>query len=178
MESSFVANDVTNELIDAHFDSGHSVRFKISTLSMAPILQPGDQILVRPISPDQIRVGDLVLIRAGTLRLVHRLIEKTLDAQSVRWITKGDNCRSVDETWSTDKIYGIIVLVEAEKGCANFRLGWVRSINFVLATCSRLEWKMRQVPQNLAKRLVSKALWICLQSSGWLVRRLMLVRFV
>jgi signal peptidase len=66
--------------------------------SMTPRVLPGDVILVRPIPPDQMRAGQILLVedpdRAGRLRL-HRLVEISDDG---RLVLKGDANPADDST--------------------------------------------------------------------------------
>jgi signal peptidase I len=124
---------VANELIDAHFNAGNPIRFTISTSSMSPLLMPGDQIIVVPTSPETLRAGDLVLVRASGFWLAHRLIGKRIQNRKTRWITKGDNCSLADQIWSTDEMCGIITAVRTSFGCINLRSWWTKTTGLALA---------------------------------------------
>jgi signal peptidase I len=79
--------------------------------SMTPRILPGDVVLVRPIPPDQVRPGQILLVedpdRAGRLRL-HRLVEISDDG---RLVLKGD-ANAADDSTSTpaDAVRGIAAL--------------------------------------------------------------------
>ena len=61
---------------------------------MYPFLKPGDRLIVRPVSPDSFKVGDLAVLRNnGNHLVVHRLIE-ILPAGA--GIFKGDSMPSCD----------------------------------------------------------------------------------
>ncbi len=58
--------------------------------SMLPAIRPGDALVVEPISPKQVRVGDVVVIgRDGTL-VAHRVVSTPGVAEEPRWIAQGD----------------------------------------------------------------------------------------
>jgi hypothetical protein len=73
------------------------------TGSMKPFLDQGaNGIRIKPTSPDQISVGDIITFRSkeqqtqqGQL-IVHRVIEKSTDNQGIYFITKGDNSPITD----------------------------------------------------------------------------------
>ncbi|MEN9625785.1 MAG: hypothetical protein RL557_113 [archaeon] len=62
------------------------------TGSMKPLLnEKSNGIRVKPLSEDDIQVGDIISFRSGGLLIVHRVVEKGLDSDGVYFITKGDN---------------------------------------------------------------------------------------
>lgn len=64
----------------------------IDSSSMLPVLGKNSTgINVRPDSPDEINIGDIVSFRKNNEVFVHRVIEKSEDEKGVFFITKGDN---------------------------------------------------------------------------------------
>jgi signal peptidase I len=73
---------VSNVSISNYDDSG----------SMLPIInKDANGIKVKPSSPDQIGVGDIITYRSNHERIVHRVVEKGIDEKGIYFITKGDN---------------------------------------------------------------------------------------
>ena len=67
-----------------------SIRFKATGWSMLPAVRPGDTLVIERVSPDQVRVGDVMLVgRDGRLR-AHRVVSVAEGCGSPRWITQGD----------------------------------------------------------------------------------------
>src|ERR1700677_3793767 len=67
-----------------------TLRFAATGWSMLPSLWPGDTLVVNRITPDQVHVGDVVLVgRHGGLR-AHRVVGSAGDSQNPQWITQGD----------------------------------------------------------------------------------------
>jgi signal peptidase I len=67
------------------------------TGSMKPSLDQGaNGIRIKPTSPDQVSVGDIITFRYQGQLIVHRVIEKETDNQEIYFITKGDNSPSAD----------------------------------------------------------------------------------
>ena len=65
--------------------------------SMRPVLNSkANGIRIKPKSPEQINVGDIVSFRRGMDLVVHRVIKKGEDSEGVYFITKGDNNDFVD----------------------------------------------------------------------------------
>jgi signal peptidase len=70
--------------------------------SMAPTLLPGDAIVARAVSPDAVRVGDVVTFRDPSregMLLTHRVVEQSRDADGYTFATRGD-ANTGEERWS------------------------------------------------------------------------------
>ena len=82
------------------------LRFKATGWSMLPSVWPGDTLVVERVSPDQVRVGDVVLVgRDGRLR-AHRVVSVDEGCRSPRWITQGDANPAPDQPVSRDELLG------------------------------------------------------------------------
>jgi signal peptidase I len=69
------------------------------TESMSPVVQRGDVVFVRPISPERIEAGDIIAFTAptGSNRLVtHRVVEVDPSPDGPAFITRGDANPSAD----------------------------------------------------------------------------------
>lgn len=67
------------------------------TNSMDPVLDRGtNAIQIKPSSPDQIAVGDIITYERGENFIIHRVIEKGIDEDGVYFIVKGDNSINPD----------------------------------------------------------------------------------
>ena len=77
----------------------------VSSGSMHPALSEGDLVLVRGVSAEQVRAGDIIAFDVpasyrGTVQspVIHRVIEKIVDGGEVRFKTKGD-ANSSEDPW-------------------------------------------------------------------------------
>ncbi len=77
-------------------ESGIAVRLRLYGQSMYPLLRDGDLVDIVPISPKQVRIGDIVFFRSGRRLLAHRVIKRTVEGRSVRLITQGDSLPTAD----------------------------------------------------------------------------------
>jgi hypothetical protein len=67
------------------------------TKSMTPVFDNGaNGIRIKPDSPDEISVGDIVTYEKNGELIVHRVIEKGSDEQGLYFVVKGDNNSSPD----------------------------------------------------------------------------------
>ncbi len=64
----------------------------VVTGSMAPLIKPGDVIIVQKVDPKDVQLGDIIQFRATDFYVVHRVIAKT----EKQFTTKGDNNNAVD----------------------------------------------------------------------------------
>jgi signal peptidase I len=77
---------------------------------MLPTLGEGvNGISVAPKSPDEIDVGDIVSFRRNDQIIVHRVVEKGVDAEGLYFVTKGDNSRADDGKVRFDEIERVLI---------------------------------------------------------------------
>lgn len=71
-------------------------QYRVISASMYPSLGPGDIILVRPVEPSNIRVGDIVTYqRPGEAVVTHRVKQVSADGT---FVTQGDSNPQPDST--------------------------------------------------------------------------------
>ena len=70
--------------------------------SMAPTLRPGDAIVARTVSPDEVGVGDVVTFRDPSrqgMLVTHRVVERKREGAEFSFVTRGD-ANTGEEQWS------------------------------------------------------------------------------
>jgi signal peptidase I len=77
------------DIVSALQDRGQ-VFLRVYGTSMLPWVRPGDVAILRKISPDEIRRGDIVLFRRENRIFVHRKVERFTWNERVFLVTKGD----------------------------------------------------------------------------------------
>ena len=65
----------------------------IPTGSMVPVFNPGDIVMVIKVSPENIKLGDIIEYRTETINVVHRVIKIE---KSGSFVTKGDANNTID----------------------------------------------------------------------------------
>jgi len=90
----------------------------ISGISMEPTIKAGDIAITRPVSPDDVQVGDIVRFRQGKTAILHRVVAIQRESGQTIFITQGDNNNTTDEPWEADRLEGKLVLVIP-------KVGWV-----------------------------------------------------
>jgi len=83
----------------------------ILTGSMEPKIMPGDVMIVEKMNGSGANVGDIVMYYSeDKIYITHRVIEKTTAADSVQFVTKGDNNSSADpKLVSASQIKGRVI---------------------------------------------------------------------
>jgi len=59
--------------------------------SMYPSLRPGDTLVLRPVPPHEIRVGDILCLPENRAYVAHRVVRMTTSEKHARITLKGDN---------------------------------------------------------------------------------------
>jgi signal peptidase I len=89
-----------------------AVRLTVRTGSMAPFLQPGDQVLVQAAAPTSLRRGDILLLATSTQPLLHRLLAVAWGSSGALLCTKGDAAPTCDPPFACSQLLGRVVAVE------------------------------------------------------------------
>jgi signal peptidase I len=63
------------------------LRLQVISDSMWPLLRAGDAVIVQPIEPATIRIGDVLVAQRGGESITHRLIA----LEGEQWVMRGDN---------------------------------------------------------------------------------------
>lgn len=88
-----------------------SLQFPAIGRSMLPTIWAGDTLVVESVVPNQVRVGEVVVVgRHGSL-CAHRVIGIEADAENPRWITQGDALPVPDAPVSGNELLGRVAYV-------------------------------------------------------------------
>jgi signal peptidase I len=101
-------HDTVVDILSKKLSPGDRFRLRVTSISMIPILQPEDFILVESCEKVQIQRGDLISIRRPQDIVTHRLIKK----YSGIYITKGDNSPLPDPSIMPQDILGRVIRIE------------------------------------------------------------------
>lgn len=82
--------------------------------SMSPILKQGDIITIRAISPENIRLGDIVVFATNGTLCAHRLVMKIFRGGRFILITKSDNAFVIDRPFYDKKLLGKVVEIKKD----------------------------------------------------------------
>lgn len=108
MSRSRLFAEVTFELLG----SGQAVRFLVRGRSMYPEVRDGEMVTVIPVGPAEVKVGDIILYRAGGGALAHRVIRTEMRSGRPVFILRGDASAVTDEPVEAAQVSGQVVSVE------------------------------------------------------------------
>lgn len=158
--------EIADALIRARLQSGQSMSFVVATSSMLPALAPGDRVIARGVDAEQVRVGEIAIVRRGELPLVHRVVECHRDSGGLSLITKGDNCTTADEAVPGSQLLGVVVAVERQTQALDLVSERARLANHVIALVSRCEWRAQNSSRSFAWRILRRALRCLMSATG------------
>jgi hypothetical protein len=128
-------------LITDCLKSGRSVRFHASGRSMHPTIRQDEVVVVAPVEPVCLALGDIVLSRCGEKITAHRLVR--IDVEDLSdvidehaqgrpiMVLRGDACSVCDPPIPASQIVGKVVAVERQGRMVNpygLRTEWIRRI--------------------------------------------------
>ncbi len=137
----------TNDLVSSKLESGATIQFTISTRSMLPTLKPGDRVLARGIRAGEPHIGDILLVRSDRYWLAHRLIDRRVIDGRLYLVTQGDYSTAPDGLWSSDQIYGKIVLLQRDGSDHSLEMPRVRWFGALIA--GLLRWRSKTATKSL-----------------------------
>ncbi len=132
------------ELTQEMLREGDVVLVPTQGSSMHPLIPEGCRIQVEPVAPEALRLGDVIVYRAGEALMAHRLVAKRENGGSLRLVTKGDAISwEFREEVEPAQVLGRVSVVNWRRGL-NLRIdsGWGRILSLVLAAT-------RPLPQGL-----------------------------
>jgi len=90
--------------------------FVVSGYSMKPTFVAGDVVLIAPVDPADVKVGDIIQFRLGSSSVVHRVV--AVENQGGRYIfhTRGDNNNVDDDPVPQEDLQGRVILVIPKVG--------------------------------------------------------------
>jgi hypothetical protein len=93
-----------------------SLRFAATGWSMLPSIWPEDTLVVNRITPDQVHVGDVVLVGRDGRLCAHRVVSTMCDSERPQLITQGDALPVPDRPVAKNELLGrVSYLIRAGK---------------------------------------------------------------
>lgn len=102
--------------------------------SMRPVIEDGERVLIQPVDPARLRVGDIVKFSDGAALLMHRVVRRTVTGGAATFLLCGDNTTAVDSPIDGAQVIGIAVAVE--------RAGHIVRLDTRAARCA---WRLRRL---------------------------------
>jgi signal peptidase I len=127
---------------------------------MLPWVRPGDIAILRKISPQEIRCGDIVLFRRENRIFVHRKVQRFTWDGRVFLVTKGDANPHADGFIVPSEILGRVERIYRGRRRIEFHSRESRTLNVLIARISRRTrvWfalaKVHRIATHPARRLL------------------------
>jgi hypothetical protein len=123
-----------------------TLRFAARGWSMLPAIWPADTLVVDRVSPDQVGVGEVVLVGRNGRLCAHRVVSKADDSGNPRWITQGDAVEWPDPPVREAEILGRVAYL--------IRGGKLMAVATKLSVVERLTARIVQRSVPAARALV------------------------
>ena len=114
MKQEKLNNDLIN-FAESLLDENHTLSFRMHGNSMYPTLKDGEWGHVEKYSPDQLKVGDIVVFKAHEKLIAHRLIGIIQQNGTLTFIAKGDKNKDKDEPFTSKALVGKITSFQRKK---------------------------------------------------------------
>jgi signal peptidase I len=138
-----------SSLLREGMGTGHMPYLKVTSGSMAPLLQVGDEVGVQPVTLKQLRPGDIIIVSDRDQILTHRFINVRSSPSGPVIVTQGDRARVADQPWAEQQLLGRVVLRRRQRRVLWLDFGVGQRLNRVLAGLSRLQ---RQLLNHVSVR--------------------------
>lgn len=123
-------------VVDSLLTDGIAVRFRAGGRSMSPAVRDGEMVVVAPVEPARVGVGEVVYCRAQRGPLAHRVvaIEARPDG-SRRFTLCGDASPAPDRPLDARAVRGKVIGVEREGELVSLDVvgGWLGRVTMVAA---------------------------------------------
>jgi len=120
---------------------GSCLRFRALGGSMFPFIRPGDIITAKPITPENLTIGQVLFYYKDGNFFAHRLKEKSGNSLM---ITRGDNLPFNDNFITPSEVLGKIVMIERKGKKIDMESGLMRLVNWTIARIP-IYWLIRSV---------------------------------
>jgi hypothetical protein len=117
IEPSSIACDSTEfaELSTQVLRLGKALRFKARGFSMGPMIRDGDSLVIAPVQPSLIKVGDVVLFtRHPGWVVAHRVIRRAFADGAYHFTIQGDRVGSPDGIFHQSHVLGKLTGLERD----------------------------------------------------------------
>lgn len=122
--------------------AGQMPFLRVTSGSMRPLLQVGDEVGVQSVTLEQLQPGDIVVVSDCNQILTHRFWKRQDAPQSSVFVTRGDRVLHFDQSWAADQLLGRAVVRRRHERMLWLDYGLGRWLNRALAQISRYEGRL------------------------------------
>lgn len=100
---------LTGAILQEVLEKGSRPFLLISSDSMAPLIRKGDEIQLEVISPEDLFVGDILVVEDDAGLLAHRYWHTFSNGEQTTLLLKGDKLREYDPLLSSENLIGRVI---------------------------------------------------------------------
>lgn len=141
------------ELLAQRLAAGGCVRLTITSASMAPLLLPGDRVLLAMVPEEPFGVGDLVALAAQPCPMVHRIVAAPGRRMKQSFVTKGDAGITYDGQFMLQAVLGRVLFIQRTDKVLTLTTHTARCGAWILARLSCLCASTAYLPSHFLRRV-------------------------
>ena len=142
------------QVLEGLLCEGHPVRFRARGGSMHPTIRDGDALVLTPIQPIALQIGDIVLACQAGRPLAHRIVRLTKrNDRPVRVVLRGDALLSCDLPMVPDAIVGRVIAVERNGRRIDLDSGLPTAVYFAFAFAARAKRAAASIARQIKTSL-------------------------
>ncbi len=135
-------NKAVKEIIRQQLESNLSLKFKVTSRSMEPLIRVDDQVVVTRLNPAELVSGEIIMFEKGSIFCCHRFITREIFCGITYYVTKGDRLFGFDLPFPTDKILGKVESIERKQRVIDLTNQDTQLLSRILGFVFRVHWKI------------------------------------
>jgi len=117
---------------------------------MKPLINPGDQLIIKPVVFSQIRIAEIVVFKDRKRYICHRVLWRT----EIKLHVKGDNSSEFDPPIERPQLLGKLFATKSTRGVIRFDSRKSLAVRYYYWLCSWLVFLIPAIGYKLALLLI------------------------
>lgn len=118
--------------------------------SMKPLINPGDQLVIKPVAISSVMVGEIVVFKKKSKYISHRVLWRYKNKLHV----KGDNSREFDSPIGPHQLLGKLISTKSSRGVIKFNSKKSLKMRYYYWLCSWIVFLLPVTGYKVALLLV------------------------
>ncbi len=155
-------------LLRDSLQQGRPTNLTVTSNSMTPLLQTGDQITLEPVRVSQLEPGDIITFATENHLITHRFWGLAASQGESQLHTRGDRTLCFDPSVAATNLVGRVIRRRRQESTLDLTYGWGQQLNRHLAWLAHLEnWGLdagggngRYPQSSLLKQLIHRGIYM------------------
>ncbi|HSH03071.1 MAG TPA: hypothetical protein VLL52_11180 [Anaerolineae bacterium] len=130
------------ELVQESVAQGKKPYLTVISGSMAPLLQPNDQVQTEGVDLTDLQIGDIIVIAGVQAFMTHRYYGTLAIDDRLHLITRGDRSLTYDSPWPPNKLVGRVIARRRRGRRLDLGGGLGRRLNHTLFRLAQTELRL------------------------------------